>query len=357
MVATVVLAIGAAVAYAWTVGTSNPGNSISALSLGSPAPVTAPPPTTEPCSNILLSWTSAPNADRYRVEVNTSGTWTTLAASHTTTSISDTTGYANLTIDYRVTPLLSGTSWEGTPATATTTCGMGDVSDLTASNGCNDVVLAWSAVPNADRYEVWVSRNGAAATALTTNLTGTTTYTDTSTYAAGDVLAYQVRPRIGGSAGNFSNTAKIASWGRFRIMSIAVANAGTLGALDAGDTVTVTFSKPVDTGTATSTQLIAKANQGTRGLWIAASGMASSTTEIGHVGTGNNLVGDGTLPGSVAWSADNTVWTWTSTGPGPAMSSDLAGTFSAGTSPSAASCAAGGSGLDTSVQPTLGGRW
>lgn len=355
------LLLSTGIALAWSIGTSHPGNSITALSIGAATSASAvPTPTTGTCTSVTVTWDAATDADRYRVEKSTDGTWATMAASHSTTSITDTTTYTNLTIDYRITPLLSATAWEGPPATTSATCGVGDVKDLVATHGCNDVALTWSAVAGASRYEVWRSVNGGPFAALSTNVS-TTGYTDTSAYTAGDELAYYVVPRLAGGAGNQSNTATVAAWDRFRVTSVVLndAGGGDPVSLAPGDQVVVSFSKPVQPGTATQSTIVASNAGGSRGVYLAAGGASAGATDIGSLRTSSGFVNNGgTFSGDVSWNAARTTWTWTANVGSPnVMDAALTGSWSLGTSATRARCAGDGTTPLADTAPVVSGSW
>lgn len=359
--AALALVIGASVALAWTSSTSNPSNSVSTLTLGTPgSPSATPVPATGACTSVTVSWTTAANADRYRVEANASGSWVTLAASHATTSYSDTTGYTNRTIEYRVTPLLAGTSWEGTPATVEATCGIGDVDDAVASNTCNTGTVSWSAVAGANNYDVQRRVNGGGWTSLVTN-TAATSYNDTGVTTAGALVEYQVRAGSGGTNGNWGNTASVSDFG-FYVTAISFSNSGTANSVNAGDRVALTFSK-ASNGTTPSgtnaTSIYVRVNTaGTRGVYFASGSAAVASTAIGQAVFGANITGTSqAFTGTTAWSGGDKVWTWTrAAGAAVAESAPTWGAFNVGTSaanPARVVCSDGTSRLLAStVTPT-----
>src|SRR5687768_892881 len=92
-------------AWAWSTLQANPGNAVAAAKVGAVSSVEAT--TSNRCGSVALTWPTASSADRYRVEVRRQdGSWQVLAASHTTTSFTDTSGYANRRVEWRITPFL-----------------------------------------------------------------------------------------------------------------------------------------------------------------------------------------------------------------------------------------------------------
>lgn len=361
-IAAAVLVACASVALAWTIGTTNPGNAITAASLGSAGtPTTTRTPTTgATCTSIVVSWAAAANADRYRVEADAAGSWTTLAASHATTSFTDTTGYTNRAITYRITPLTSSSAnWSGPSTTVEIACGIGDIDDLAVTNPCSSSQLTWSFPPGATNVDIERSVNGGSSwTTVASNQTGTS-YKDTTVLSDGVTAQYRVRGGSGTTNGNYSNVASVVDWTAFRIDSIAIANSGTLGTLNPGDTITVTFTKPALDTSVTKTTIRTVATGGSRGLWLPASSASAANTDIASVAASNNFYGTTAgYSGTTAWNGTDTTWTWTSTSSGSTMGGTLSGTAALGTSTSRVKCAADSTTITaTTPAATLSGRW
>ncbi|MCB0878840.1 MAG: hypothetical protein KDC46_07655 [Thermoleophilia bacterium] len=352
-----------AVSLAWNSSSSNPSNTVVAGTVGSPTSLAATPTpsSAQPrCTSVDLNWGAAPLADDRRIEVKTAkSSWSVLAASHGSTTYTDSNNYRNYTVTWRVTPVRAGTSWEGPDAQVTLTCGLGEVLDLTVTNDCSTSELAWTAAVNATEYEVQRKIPPASWSTIATAVT-TTSYSDPTVHPAGSRVRYRVRPSDGSSNGRWSSVATIDSWDEFRVVSIVATNGGTANTRDSGDTIQMTFSKPVDTTTMTTTSVVTRRNGNPRGLFLPATSAATGSTEVGQVDTSNNFFGgNATLAGTVAWSAADTVWTWTSTGAGtgPSMSADLAGGWVLGTAASSARCAADSTTPLAATAPTLAGRW
>jgi hypothetical protein len=349
------------VSQAWSNSTNNPGSSVSALTLGAASGGSAT--TANGCLSITVSWTAATNANDYLVEIKTAnGAYSTVnSGTGNVTSWIDTTNRstANNTFTYRVTPLRSGTSWTGTPTTANIVCGIGEVSDLAATNGCgaSPVTLTWTAAGGtATMYDIWRSVNGAAFASAATNIAATT-WNDTTRTAGQSVRYYIVPNNAGGTNGQNSNTTTALTVG-FVITSMTITNNGTANSVNAGDTISVTFSKASNGTTpagTNSTSVYIRTNTATRGVYLAnASGTAAGTGIILKV-FGANIVGtNAAFTGTTAWSSGNTVWSWTSTNVTPTAEAAPAswGATTLGTSaanPSRVKCNNGTTNLSTST--------
>lgn len=329
--------------------------SLGTLTLGDvTGPVTAT--TTNGCSTVGVGWGAATNANSYRVQARTAnGAWTDVSSeTGNVTAFTDTTGYANRTMQWRVTSRRNGTTWESvTPATsARLTCGIGEVSDLAAANSCSASALTWSAAPNATSYGVQRQVNGGAWSTVASGLTSPG-WSDPASFTPGDVVAYQVRGAIGATNGNWSNVASVASWNDFRATSVVVSNSGTLGTLNAGDSIAVTFSRPVTTSSVTSGATIRVVRNGASPrLYLGWDGTAG---QVGQATPTANIFGaTANYAGTATWSAGNTVLTWTSTGAGTTMSAALDGAWTVGTT---ATCAGDGTAMQAAPVPTVSGRW
>jgi hypothetical protein len=444
----------AGVAGAWNLSRTNPGNALTAATLGTPgSPASARVPAAgNSCTSFNLTWTAAANADRYRIERRIAGTWTTVAASHTSTNYTDTVAATHYTVDHRITPLRQGTSWEGPPVQASATCGVGDVEDLLATlqPNCLSTVLTWTIPAGANSVVVRRSVNGGAwNTAVATVNAPTATWTDTTQHPAHATVEYLVEARLGGTIGNVSNLVSITDYGclvpptnvavtesctstqltwtaapgateytvrrrlnggawasaatnvagtswtdntahtrgtlveyglfsengtlvdtvlsstaslyyGWYIRSIQFVNTGTLGTLDVGDQVIITFSRPVAAGDVTKTQIRTSASGGaTRGAWFASAGTTAGNTDIARLrSSANNHFSTGTANGTAAFDGARRIWTWTSTSAGITHAANLAGNaLTVGTSAVRAQCSGNNANLNTTPLPTLSGRW
>jgi hypothetical protein len=348
------------VAWAAFSSTTSDSQTLATLQLGNATGATASSTSsnTTTCLTTSISWSADPAADAYRVQYREGGgAWIDLVTeTGNVTTVSDSLGHTDTTVAYRVYSRDAGSDWEGTtPAVSNSlTCGVSTVSDLAAANPCSSTTLTWTAPAGASSYDVQRRVNSGSWVTLATNQAGTG-YTDATIHPAGALVEYQVRAGIGTTTdGAWSAIASIGSWQSFHVTSIVAANSGTLGTLNAGDTVTVTFSKPVTTSSISVNSMTLVKNGGTAGMYLGSA--AANTTGIGRLATAAGEFGSSvTEAGTPSWSGGNTVWTWTSTGAGSTMTAALANeTFTAGTGPK---CAADASSLNGSVQPTASGRW
>lgn len=119
--------VGGSAAWAWSAMSANPGTSVTAANLAAPADLSAAksPAVGSACTSVRLSWSAVVGADRYRVERTTAkaAAWTTLAAGHQSSTYVDATRHANTTVSWRITPVVSDSSWVGPSTTVTVTCG------------------------------------------------------------------------------------------------------------------------------------------------------------------------------------------------------------------------------------------
>ncbi|MCW2926531.1 MAG: hypothetical protein JWM86_499 [Thermoleophilia bacterium] len=301
-IAFVILVLTAGVALAWnTLNQTNPGTSVTAASLGTPGSFTVA--TTNSCLTTTLTWTAAANANSYLVEVRTAnGSFATVPGGSSignVTTFTDTVNRSgtNRSYTYQLTPMVSGSVWTGTSATFKIVCGIGEVSDLAATNGCTNtpVTLTWSAAGGtATQYDIWRSINGAAPLSAAPNIAALT-WNDTTRVVGQSVTYYVIPNNAGGTDGNISNTTAALDVGFF-IKSITYGNGGVAGSVDNLDTVDVRFSKTTNGtlpgGVAANSVYINKTG-GTHGVWFASSGGSVATTGIaGHIANAN-LTGTG----------------------------------------------------------------
>jgi hypothetical protein len=354
-VAFVVVTAGVARA-AFTASTVVSQAPITTLSLVAPASVTAT--TSDTCANVAVTWSAVSGATAYRIERSTvAGAWTAATTTGSVTTWTDTTGLSGTTVTYRVWARHASSGWESASAATSSAlvCGIQNVTDLAVTNPCSSTVLTWSAPTGVTSYDIQRRVNGGAWTPLATDQ-ATTGYTDATVHALDATVEYQVRPGTGTTAnGNWTSSATIAAWKPFYVISVAIANsaAGTLGTLNAGDTVTVAFSKPVTTGTIASS-IVTDSAGGNRGLYLGTTN--SGTSVIGRLlPNTTNFGANAAYAGTVAWTNANTTWTWTSSVAGTTMSGSLgADTWTAGTG---VKCAADGSSLVAAPAPNASGRW
>ena len=370
-VAVVLLAVGS-VARANLTGAGSQGMNFTTLALGDVTGV----PTATPaggCATATIAWTAATNANSYRVQSKTAnGAWTNInAETGNVTSIVDSSGlaaYQNRSVTWRVYSRRNATGWESVtpPSTATINCGtapwVGEVSSVTVTNPCNTNLITWSAAASSGgtNYDVWRSINGAAFVLQATDQAGTT-YTD-ATATVGQSAAYYVVPGTGATNGNISNTATILSFSKFIVSAVTFTNSGAANSVNAGDKATVTFNKAAapttPSGTNSTSVYVRAGTAGTRGVYLSSAAAATGSTAIGQAVFSANIVGTSqAFTGTTAWSAGNTVWTWTSTNATVAEAAPAwAGTWNLGTSaanPAFVTCSDSASALSASaITPT-----
>jgi len=250
--------LGATAAFTQASLTSTPSapNTVSTMTVGAPTGVVGTPFGAFNCFTVSVAWTAGANATGYEVDYqNGSSGWNMLVANTPSSPYVDASGSAvhlNTPVTYRVTSLKSGTTWTTTSATsAAVNCGIGPVTDLTATNQCINDVIEWTTPYNVTgTYKVEYSMNAAAYVSLgniAATVNGANSYinsaTLTPTLTKGTTYAYRITPNSG--AGSLSNIPATITWDGFYVNSVAIANTGVLGTLAAGDTITVDFSKTV----------------------------------------------------------------------------------------------------------------
>ncbi len=340
---------------AWTDQVTNPGTAVTADQVGQPGqPVSTLNPN---CTNITVEWTAAALADDYRVEAwtATTGTFTTVTASTSgNLTWADTTDYTNDTVRWRVIGIRSGTSWESVPSleSADRDCGIPPVIDLAVTETCGARTLTWSH-PTATRFNIRRRVNAGGWTNVQTNLNAFT-WTDTAaTFSIGDVIEYQVQGRIGGPAnvGPWGNVDGVTWGGPFRIVSVEFVNNGaTLGTLEVGDQIVVTFSHEADFSNLTATTV----NIATRRR-LRAPNANQANRRVFQWTTANNFFGgNATYAGASPTAGTGMTWTWTSSVNGTTMGVPAA----AITPGTAVTCAANTAiATSTAFTPVPTGQW
>jgi hypothetical protein len=354
----------------WIEQAANSPNGVDATSVGNVGTASAAAAHTSnanslcQANSITITWTSATNATSYLVEKQLNGgSWQTVNAdTGDVTSITDPGSYSsNELVAYRVIGLLGGTSWTSmTPAvTNSLQCG---VVDLTATQPCNSVVLDWSAAEGATTYDIWRSEDGGANWGLVTSDVAATTYTVTTSHTTGTDVRYRVVPGYDTTTPNYASNSNETpqltaaggtGWQAFRVLSVTVADALTLGTLKAGDTVTTTFSKPVLTSSVALATSI-RTRKGNNHLYLAAS--TNSDSEIGDVSTTSIYGTTANYGGTATWTNGDTTLVWTSTGTGTTQSADLS-TSTGWSASSTVTCADGTTTLASTPLPVFSGRW
>jgi cellulose 1,4-beta-cellobiosidase len=158
-----------------------------AIAIGFSAPARAqgpPAPTltgTPGCNSAILSWTSSQGATGYHVwRQLTPGGASTLIATVTGTSYTDTGLTNGTTYYYRVTAFNSLGDGPASNQVAVTPCCVPPAPfDLSATPGCGKVSLSWQSVSNSSGYHVKrATKTGGPYTTIATVIGST--YTDTS---------------------------------------------------------------------------------------------------------------------------------------------------------------------------------
>jgi hypothetical protein len=204
---------------------------------------------------------------------------------------------------------------------------------LTATPSGENVNLTWPAGQNGSGYAVLAASNGtsnacATASFSATGATTATSYADNGRYQPeGTYECYQVRTTYGTWYSVNANPTAAAQLGVVAT-SVTIANGGTAGQLDSGDTITITFNQPItpstgpaaaDTVCTTSGATIVLASTTTNGN----SCSAAETTDLGTL-TGGTSTKKGRVTATYAWSNNNRTLAITITG---ASASTIAGNW------------------------------
>lgn len=180
---------------------------------------------------------------------------------------------------------------------------------LTAKPSGHDVNLSWTAGSNGNGYQLLAAANGtsnncasATFTALTT--TAALSATDTGRYLPqGTYECYQAKTTYNTWTSINSNPTTAAQIG-FVASTITVANGGTAGKLDTGDTIIITYNQPVVTATGPSAGDNICTDTTTNTIVIGSTGAGATCAT-----TPSTL---GTITGSTVGKKSrwNTTWTW-----------------------------------------------
>ena len=200
----------------------------------------------------------------------------------------------------------SGSSASGSVSTLL----LGAPSGLGATVSGHDVALSWTAGSNGTGYAVMGVANAASSdcSAVTFSSVGSasgTSYTDTGRFSPqGSYFCYQALTTRGASWTSASGNPTLAVRLGFFAATVALANGGTAGRLDTGDTVVVTFDQAVTTSSGPSgTNSVCATNAGVIVLG------ATATTGTCSSGETRNLASltGGTTAANGRWNA---TWTW-----------------------------------------------
>jgi hypothetical protein len=190
---------------------------------------------------------------------------------------------------------------------------------LTGAASGHNVNLSWTAGTNGSGYAIAAAANGtstncaaASFSALTT--TAGTSVTDTGRFSPqGTIECYRVTTTFGTWSSQTGNPTVAVRLGVVA-QSIAIANGGTAGRLDAGDTLTITFNQAITTASGPVTgNNVCTNTSGTIMLGVTGTGGTCSTATATTVGTLTSLTINlaARYDTTFAWSGGNTVLTVT----------------------------------------------
>jgi hypothetical protein len=196
---------------------------------------------------------------------------------------------------------------------------LGAPSGLTGTASGHDVALSWTAGTNGTGYAVAAVANGtssnctaAAFSALTT--TAGTSVTDTGRFSPqGTFECYRVTTTFGAWSSLTGNPTVAVRIGAVA-QSVALANGGTAGRLDSGDTIAITFNQPIATGSGPAAgNTVCTNTGGTIMVGVTGSGTTCSTGSATTVGTLTSLTISraARYNATFGWSAGNTMLTVT----------------------------------------------
>ena len=193
--------------------------------------------------------------------------------------------------------------------------------------------LSWTAGTNGNGYAIAAAANGASSnctaasfSALTT--TAGTSITDTGRFTPqGTFECYRVTTTFGTWSSQAGNPTVAVRLGVVA-QAIAVANGGTAGRLDQGDTIVITFNQAITTASGpVAANNVCTNTGGTVMLGVTGTGASCSTATATTIGTLTSLTINraARYDATYAWSAGNTVLTVTigSRSAGSAGSDDL----------------------------------
>jgi hypothetical protein len=196
---------------------------------------------------------------------------------------------------------------------------LGAPTGLTGAASGHNVNLSWTAGTNGSGYAIAAAANGtssnctaASFAALTT--TAGTSVTDTGWFTPqGTFECYRVTTTFGTWSSQTGNPTVAVRIGVVA-QSVVIANGGTAGRLDAGDTIAITFNQAITTasGPVAGNNVCSNAG-GTIMLGVTGTGGTCSTATATTVGTLTSLTINraARYDTTFAWSAGNTVLTLT----------------------------------------------
>jgi hypothetical protein len=196
---------------------------------------------------------------------------------------------------------------------------LGAPGGLTGAASGHNVNLSWMAGSNGSAYALAAAANGTSTTctaasfsALTTTVA--TTATDTGRYTPqGTIECYRATTTYGAWSSQTGNPTVAVRIGVVA-QSVAIANGGTAGRLDAGDTIAVTFNQAISTASGpVAGNTVCTNTGGTIMVGVTGTGTTCSTASATTVGTLSSLTINraARYNATFAWSAGNTVLTVT----------------------------------------------
>jgi hypothetical protein len=196
---------------------------------------------------------------------------------------------------------------------------VGAPSGLTGAASGHDVSLSWTAGTNGNGYAIDAAANGtssdctAAAFSALTAASGTAV-TDTGRFTPqGTFECYRVATTYGtwwSQSGNPTVAVRLGVVAQ----AVAVANGGTAGRLDQGDTITITFNQAISPASGPiASDTVCTNTVGTVMLGVTGTGTTCSTGATTTVGTLTSLTINraARFDASFAWSGGDTVLTVT----------------------------------------------
>jgi hypothetical protein len=196
---------------------------------------------------------------------------------------------------------------------------LGAASALTGAASGHDVNLSWAAGTNGSGYAIAAAANGtstscagASYAALTT--TAGTSATDTGRFTPqGTIECYRVSTTYGAWSSQVGNPTVAVRLGVVA-QSVVLANGGTAGRVDAGDTIVITFNQAISaaSGPAAGNNVCTNTG-GTIMVGVTGTGGTCSTATATTVGTLTSLTINraARFDTTFAWSGGNTVLTVT----------------------------------------------
>jgi hypothetical protein len=196
---------------------------------------------------------------------------------------------------------------------------LGAPTGLTGTPSGHNVNLSWTAGTNGNGYAIAAAANGtssnctaASFSALTT--TAGTSITDTGRFTPqGTFECYRVTTTYGTWSSQTGNPTVAVRLGVVA-QAVAVANGGTAGRFDQGDTIVITFNQAITTASGpVAANNVCTNTGGTVMLGVTGTGGTCSTATATTIGTLTSLTINraARYDATYAWSAGNTVLTVT----------------------------------------------